>query len=94
MDPIQSMLAVLLVLGLLASTLAVLRKRSMLTWRLPGMAATPSTRRMELVERIALGPNHALHLVRIDERSVLVATTPGSCQILDAHSREDGRSRS
>ena len=88
------MLAVLLVLGLLASTLAVLRKRSMLIWRLPGMAATPSTRRMEVVERIALGPNHALHLVRIDERSVLVATTPGSCRILDAHSREDGRSRS
>ena len=90
MDPIQSLLAVLLVLGVLASTLAVLRRRSMLTWRMPG-SASAVTRRMEVVERISLGPNHALHLVRIGERSVLVATTPGSCQILDTQNREDGR---
>jgi hypothetical protein len=44
---------------------------------------------MELVERIALGPHHALHLVRIGEQSVLVATTPASCQVLET--RESAR---
>ena len=91
MDPIQSLLAVLLVLGLLATTLAVLRRRSMLTWRMPG-SVSPASRRMELVERISLSPNHTLHLVRIGDRSVLVATTPGSCQILDTQPREEGTS--
>ena len=82
MDSLQSLLAILFVLGLLGATLLLLRRRSLSTWRMPRLGSATG-RRMELVERISLGPHHALHLVRIGERSVLVATTPASCQVLD-----------
>jgi hypothetical protein len=37
---------------------------------------------MESMERLALGPQHALHLIRLDGRSVLVATAPTSVHVL------------
>ena len=37
---------------------------------------------MEVVERLSMGPNHALHLVRVGGRTVVVATSPGGCQLL------------
>jgi hypothetical protein len=39
---------------------------------------------------VPLGAHHALHLVRVGERLMLVATAPGSCQVLDAAVREQG----
>jgi flagellar biosynthetic protein FliO len=81
MDSIQPFLAVALVLGLLCGALYVLRAR--------GAAAFHFSRRLsnnsgsvELLERVALGPNHAIHLVRVGERSLVVATAPNSCQLL------------
>ncbi len=37
---------------------------------------------MESIERLNLGPHHALHLVRMGGRSVVVATAPSSVQVL------------
>ena len=82
MDSVQSFLAVLLVLGLLAGTLAALRRRFPPVWRLQRFNSG-TARRMELLERMSLGPHHAVHLIRIGDRSVLVATTPASCQVLE-----------
>ena len=82
MDSIQSLPAVLFVLGLLGVTLLMLRRRTPVQWRMRGLAPA-AARRMQLIEKMALGPHHALHLVRIGEKSVLVATTPTSCQVLD-----------
>ena len=83
MDSIQSFLAVLFVLGLLGGTLLMLRRRAVIQWRMPGMTSN-AARQMQLIERMSLGPHHALHLAKIGERSVLVATTPTSCQVLDS----------
>jgi flagellar biogenesis protein FliO len=82
MDSIQSLLAVLFVLGLLGATLLMLRRRALVQWRMPARAPL-AERRMQVIEKMTLGPHHALHLVRIGEKSVLVATTPTSCQVLD-----------
>jgi flagellar biogenesis protein FliO len=43
------------------------------------------------MERLALTPNHSLHLVTIDDRTVLVGVSPGGCQLLDRNAPEAQR---
>jgi flagellar biogenesis protein FliO len=86
MESLGSALAAVFVLFLLAGTLFWLRRRGIASFSLPAM--TNQKRRMEVVERVALGPQHALHLVRINGRAVLVATAPGGCQVLAGGDRE------
>ncbi len=81
MDLLQPIAAVFLVLALLAVALFLLKRRGLATIG-TGLWASPGTRRMELVDRLALGPQHALHLVRVDGQPMLVATSPSSCQLL------------
>lgn len=80
MDTLYSIFAVGFVLALLGCTLAVLRKRGAATWRFP--LANGNRRQLEMIERLQMGPQHALHLVRFDGRSLVVATSPGGCQLL------------
>ncbi len=92
MDTIQPFAAVVLVLVLLAGTLLLLRKRGAAGFRLPGFATGNvqgrDPRRLEVLERLALDPQHSLHLVRVGGRSVVIATTPSSCQLLCEESPE------
>lgn len=76
MDLIQPLAAIGIVGALLVGVLLLLRKR--------GGVPHGGTRRLAVLERIPLGPHHALHLVRADDRIILIATAPTSCQILDA----------
>jgi flagellar biogenesis protein FliO len=75
MDLLEPLAAVGLVLGLLAAALFVLKKRGVASFH-------KGEKRLEAIERLSLGPQHALHLVRLDGRSILVATAPTSLQIL------------
>ena len=85
MDDLQPILAVILVLSLLGGALLFLRRRGIASFRaIPAVSA----RQMKVVERVPLGAQHALHLVRVGDRLILVATAPGSCQVLDAAVRE------
>jgi len=90
MDTLQPIAAIVLVLALLAGVLVLMKRRGKATFRLPGVSGT-SARRLELVERISLGPQHALHLVRAGGRLLLVGTAPNSCQLLDAAISEETR---
>jgi flagellar biogenesis protein FliO len=81
MEPLQPMVATLFVLALLAGALFALRKKGAAAFRIPRLPSGGG-RRLETVERLALGPQHALHLIRIDGRCVLVATAPTSVQLL------------
>jgi flagellar biogenesis protein FliO len=81
MDFIQPFAAVLLVLGLLCGLLWLLNRRGAATFRLPRLAGT-EPRRLELLERVSLGPQHALHLVRISGKSLVIVTSPAACQIV------------
>jgi flagellar biogenesis protein FliO len=79
----QSFGAVFLVMALLGGALFLLKKRGAASFRLPRMSsATP--RQLEVIERVTLGPHHALHLVRVGDRRVLVATAPSSCQVIES----------
>lgn len=41
-------------------------------------------RALETVERLALTPHHTLHVLRLRDREILVATHPQGCILLDA----------
>ena len=81
MDTIQPVIAAVFVMGLLLVVLLALRKKGMLNFAVSQNGKTG--KRIELIERVALGPQHALHLVRAGDRCVLIVTAPSSCQVLD-----------
>jgi flagellar biosynthetic protein FliO len=79
MDWIQQIGGVAAVLALLCATLWWLRRRG---YTLPAAARRGGRRRMECVERVALGPQQALHLVRLGDRGLLIAASPAGCALL------------
>lgn len=83
MDVVQPLAAITMVLALLGGALLVLKKRGAASFRMPGISSTVP-RRLEVIERITLGPQHSLHLVRAGGRLLLVATAPTSCQLLSS----------
>lgn len=90
-DLVQPLGAVVLVLGLLGAMLYFLRRHGVASF--PGVVSfrpQSKERQMKVVERMALGPQHALHLVRVGERTILISTAPGSCQLIDSVPAKDG----
>ena len=49
----------------------------------PRAGAKRSRRKLELVERLPLGPQHSLHLVRLGETMLLLAASPGGCRLIE-----------
>jgi len=78
MDMIGQLAAVGAVLALLAAALWALRRRGLATARpRPG-----GGRRLRNLERLPLGPQHALHLVGLGEETLVVASSPAGCALL------------
>jgi flagellar biogenesis protein FliO len=85
MDIARQVSAVMLVFALLGAAVWTLRRGGRL--RLPaGMRTTGRGRALESVERLALTPQHSLHLVKIGGREVVVATYPQGCALLTERS--------
>ena len=84
MESIQQALTVVLVLGLLGGALWWLRRKGMaqFAFKTPG----GKRRSIQVIERTALTPQHSLHLVRVGDRTVLIAASPGGCSILEGFS--------
>jgi flagellar biosynthetic protein FliO len=81
MDLVPQFTAVVAVLALLGVTLWWLRRR--------GYAAVLPIRksagkRMECLERLSLSPQHSLHLVRLGETALLLASSPAGCSLLQS----------
>ena len=70
--------AVALVMCLLGATLWWLRRRGYS----PAITSRRTGRRLEAMERLQLGPQHSLHLVRIGQTVALVSCSPGGCSML------------
>ncbi len=87
MDAIQPMLAVMFVLGLLGGTLYWLRTKGVARFTMKGLTmkglSRQSERRMQALERLPLTPQHSLHLVNVEGRTLLIAVSPGGCSLLD-----------
>jgi len=79
------------VLTLLGFALWFLRNRG-----IAGITTVRSkpARRLECLERLPLGPHHTLHLVRMGETALLVASSPGGCSLVQSLSPETLERRS
>lgn len=78
MDPMPAVLAVMAVL---AVGLWWLRKKRAGGWFRPELRR--KTRRLESMERLMLAPHHLLHLVRVDDRVLLIAQSPGGLAVVE-----------
>jgi hypothetical protein len=79
MDFIPQFTAVAAVLSLLGITLWWLKRR--------GFASLPvrksGGKRLACLERLALSPQHTLHLVCLDGRTLLIASSPAGCGLVE-----------
>ena len=84
---LQQTLAVFLVLGLLLAALWLLRRQGLATYNplpaLKRLGARPAGRHLQVIERLTLTPTHSLHLISIEDRLFLFATSPSGCQPVD-----------
>lgn len=88
MEVTEQITMVLLVFALLGGLLWFFKRRGLVSLPLSGRRGG-NGRRLEVLERVSLSPQHALHLVRVADRIVLIGTAPSSCSLLDApNSRE------
>jgi flagellar biogenesis protein FliO len=84
-DAFQSMLPALLVLGLLGGALYWLRTKGMARFNGKGLGGfgRQAGRQMQAIERLPLTPQHSLHLVSVNGRTLLLAVFPNGCTVLD-----------
>jgi|SRR5580658_814068 flagellar biogenesis protein FliO len=80
MEPIRQVLAVSAVLSLLAAALWWLRRKGIVRQGSGGSRKHA----LQAVERLMLGPQHSLHLVRLAGRGLLVGTSPAGCAVLES----------
>lgn len=82
MELAQQMLAVVAVLALLGAALWWLRRKGRAQW---GARRGGSwTRRLQAAERLALGPQHSLYLIRLADRGLLIALSPSGANLLES----------
>ncbi len=74
---------VLAVFALLGALLWFAKRRGMASFPV-SLRRSGGGRRVEVLERVPLTAQHALHLVRMGDRTVLIATAPSSCTLLDS----------
>jgi len=79
MDVIRQFTAIGLTLILLAGSLWWLRRKGFAQWG----RARPG-RLMEVIESKPLAPGHTLHLVRVADRVMTLATHSSGCTLLEA----------
>jgi len=83
MDIFRQVGSVLLVFALLGAALWALRRGGAVSFRnLVARRSGGAPKSLQALERIALTPQHALHLVRVNGREVVVATYPQGCTLL------------
>lgn len=79
METLRQVSSIAAVFALLGLTLWVLRRGGMASFT---KLRSPRGKSLEVVERLALGPHHAIHLVKIHGRELVVATHPRGCALL------------
>jgi flagellar biosynthetic protein FliO len=84
MEVMQQITAVALVLSLLGGSLWWLRRRGFAGLT---VARRGGERRIECLERLPLGPQHTLLLVRVGENELLLSASPSGCSLIQAVSR-------
>jgi flagellar biosynthetic protein FliO len=76
---------VMVVLAILIAVIYLLKQRGIA--RFAGMRGPE--RIVKVIERIPLTAQHAVHVVQIGQRRVLLSSSPGSCQLIAEISERD-----
>jgi flagellar biogenesis protein FliO len=79
MDVMRQFAGIAVTLSSLMAAMWWLRRRGSAQWR-PGRGA----RAMEVIESRGLAPGHTLHLVRVADRVMALATHGAGCTLLEA----------
>ena len=85
MDFLQGVTLALLVIAALGGVLAVAQRRG---WARFHGGGGSGARRMEIIERLALTPQHSVHLIKVDGRLLLVSNGPGGSAMRFADEEE------
>ena len=80
MEVIEQTMAAAAVLALLLGILWWLRRRGLAAVALSGRCRG---RQMEALDRLALGPQQTLHLVRVQDRTLLLASSQAGCVLIE-----------
>lgn len=80
MEIARQAMAVAAVFALLGAVLYFARRGGAI--RFPMARLQGRVKSIEAVERVALTPQHALHIVRIHGREVVIATHPQGCTVV------------
>jgi flagellar biogenesis protein FliO len=80
MESIRQVLAVSTVLFLLGASLWWLRRKGLARYGSRGSRK----QHLKAVERLLLGPQCSLHLVRLAGRGLLVSSSPAGCAVLES----------
>ncbi len=82
MDLFQQLFIVGAVLAAFGGALWTLQRRGLV--RLTGMGLSArADRRLQVIERLQLTPQHSLCLVKLEDRVLLIGTAPSSCSVLN-----------
>ena len=82
MEYLQQTLAVLAVFGLLGGALWWLRGRGLARFAITGPKKSAGV--LSQLERLPLSATHSLHLIRMADRAILIASWPGGCQAIES----------
>ena len=74
--------AVILVLALLALTVWLLRKKGLANFS-AGALLNQRQRRLSVVERLALSPQHSLYLVQMTDELLLLGSSPAGISLIE-----------
>jgi flagellar biogenesis protein FliO len=80
METIRQFAGIAVTLALLSAVLWLLRRRGKAAWR---GGRSPMT---EVIESRGLAPGHTLHLVRVADRVMALATHASGCTLLETRS--------
>jgi flagellar biogenesis protein FliO len=87
MEMFQQLLMIAVVLGTLVGGVWWLKRKGYATtggisrFRRPNGAGYP---RLEVLDRLALTPQHSLHLVRLADRTMLIGLSPNGCNLIES----------
>jgi flagellar biogenesis protein FliO len=84
MEYLQQMLAVLAVFGILGGALWWLRRQGFARFAIAAPKKNQGV--LSQIERLPLSATHSLHLVRMADRAILIASWPGGCQAIESSS--------
>jgi flagellar biosynthetic protein FliO len=79
---LEQILAAFFVLSLLLGTLWLLRRKGLARVNLPLRKRLNGNNQLEILERASLSAQHSLHLVRVQNRTILIGVSPSGCSPL------------